>query len=398
MAEKIKEENGIALVTVILMLLALSVIGIIAVNLTNVGRKITSNTKTTKEAFYVAEAGVERARELLRTRMAGGSTLNSELNSVKGPDGVLVNSDNAAAFSATDDLPYINTTSMGTESFKVYLTNDAVDGVTSTTDTNSIVTLTSFGYGPDNSEAIIQTAIQRVPIPTLPGAITMPGPDVSFAGGDSNSSTYNGGATHPAIAVNSSAGQTSVINGIPSNRRDNYTGGGLSTPSVQNTGFSDPWGNLPQLQTLYNNLSSLADFTSPTDPGFTLGTTADPKVVVIDSNYSMTGGASGAGILLVTGDLTLSGNISYDGILLLIGKGKIIRDGGGTGLISGGIYVANIAGPDGNINTTADNTWGIPTWNTSGGGTSDIDYVFSTESSALQLLPFARTSWKQLNR
>jgi hypothetical protein len=226
----------------------------------------------------------------------------------------------------------------------------------------------------------------------------MPGPDVSFAGGDSNSSTYNGGATHPAIAVNSSAGQTSVINGIPSNRRDNYTGGGLSTPSVQNTGFSDPWGNLPQLQTLYNNLSSLADFTSPTDPGFTLGTTADPKVVVIDSNYSMTGGASGAGILLVTGDLTLSGNISYDGILLLIGKGKIIRDGGGTGLISGGIYVANIAGPDGNINTTADNTWGIPTWNTSGGGTSDIDYVFSTESSALQLLPFARTSWKQLNR
>src|SRR4030042_4132346 len=321
MAEKIKEENGIALVTVILMLLALSVIGIIAVNLTNVGRKITSNTKTTKEAFYVAEAGVERARELLRPRMAGGRTLNSELNSVKGPDGVLVNSDNAAAFSATDDLPYINTTSMGTESFKVYLTNDAVDGVTSTTDTNSIVTLTSFGYGPDNSEAIIQTAIQRVPIPPPPGAITMPGPDVSFAGGDSNSSTYNGGATHPAIAVNSSAGQTSVINGIPSNRRDNYTGGGLSTPSVQNTGFSDPWGNLPQLQTLSNNLSSLADFTSPTDPGFTLGTTADPKVVVIDSNYSMTGGASGAGILLVTGDLPLSGNISYDGILLLIGKG-----------------------------------------------------------------------------
>ena len=120
-------------------------------------------------------------------------------------------------------------------------------------------------------------------------------------------------------------------------------------------------------------------------------------MVVIDGDYTVTGGTSGAGILLVTGNLTLNGNISYDGMLLVVGKGIITRSGGGTGVISGGIFVANIAGVDGNINTTGDNTWGTPTWTTSGGGTSDIDYVYASENTAIQLLPFKRLSWKQLN-
>ena len=397
MGKKIKEQKGIALVTVILMLLAIGVLGIIAVNATNVGQWITRNNKTSKQAFYLAEAGIERAREFLRTRMAGGSTLNAELNSVTGPDGIL---------STADDLPYVNSTSLGSGSFKVYLTNDAVDGVTSTTDTNRIVTLTSFGYGPDNSQAVVQVTISDGGgIPTLPGAIAMPGPHVSFNGGSSNASTISGDATHPAVAVNSTAGQTEVVNGIPTNRRQEYTGVGYNsatnpiTPSVVNPGGNtwDFWGNLSNVQNLYNNLKDWADFSSPSDPGFTLGTHSNPKVVVIDGDYTVTGGTSGAGILLVTGNLTLNGNISYDGMLLVVGKGIITRSGGGTGVISGGIYVANIAGPDGNINTTGDNAWGTPTWATSGGGTSDIDYVYASENTALQLLPFKRLSWKQLN-
>lgn len=94
---------------------------------------------------------------------------------------------------------------------EVYLTNDSVDGIASVTETNGIVTLTSFGYGPDNSRAITQvTAVQGGGIPRLPGAITMPGPHVSYNGGTSNASTYIGDATHPAISVNSSAGRTEV--------------------------------------------------------------------------------------------------------------------------------------------------------------------------------------------
>lgn len=411
MKRKTKNQKGIALVTVILMLLAFTVLGVIALNVTTVGSLITRNTKTSKQAFYLAEAGIERAREFLRTRMAGGNTLSAELNSVKGADGVLADSSNASNFLNADDLPYLNTTSLGSGSFKVYLTNDSGlctsgggnDLVTSLTDCNDIVTLTSLSSGPDNSHAVIQVTVQRSPIPALPGAISMPGPHVSFDGGNSTSSTIAGDATHPAVAVNSIDGKNEVVAGIPSNRLGEYTGmgyvsGSPPTPSVVDPGGNswDVWGNLPKLQGLYNDLKGMADFSSPSDQGFTLGTSADPKVVVIDGDYTVINGTSGAGILLVTGNLILQGDITYDGMLLVLGKGDITRSGGGTGTISGGIFVANIAGPDENINTTADNAWGTPSWNTSGGGTSDVDYIYASNNTAIQLLPFIRKTWKQL--
>ncbi len=399
----IKTQKGIALITAILMLVVLSVIGIIAVNVTTIGAKITGNTRTSKQAFYMAEAGIEAARELLRSRIEGGSTVSAELFSVRGENGVLTDSTNVANFSGTDndDSPFINTT-MGNGRYMVYLTNDnePSGGVTSLTDTNSQVTLTSFGYGPDNSRVVIQTIVIRN-IPNLPGAITMPGPDVIFHAGNSNASEANG-YDYPAIAVNSTTSRTSAIAGIPSGRLDNYQGLGYDgtttpkTPSVVNMTFDGLWGDLSKLQTFYQNLKWMADFSSPSNPGFTLGTVSDPKVVVIDGNYTVPGGTTGAGILLVTGNLVFNGNIDYDGIILVIGKGSLTRSGAGNGNITGGVYVANIAGDDGNINTTADNKWGIPTWDTSGGGTSDIDKVLSSENNALQKLPFVKTSWKQI--
>lgn len=383
------------------MLVVLSVIGIIAVNVTTIGAKITGNTRTSKQAFYLAEAGIEQARELLRSRIASGSTISAQLLLLRGVDGILVDSTNINNFTTTDDVLFINTTTVGNGNFRVYLTNDLSDGVTSTTDTNSQVTLTSFGAGPDNSRAVVQATVLRVPIPNLPGAITMPGPNVTFRAGNSNASEANGYG-YPAIAVNSTTSRTSAIDGIPENRRDNYQGLGYDgttnpkTPSVVNMTFPDPWGNLTQLQTLYQSLKGMADFNSPSNPGFTLGTQLDPKLVVIDGDYTVPGGTTGAGILLVTGNLIFNGNIDYNGIILVIGKGSLTRTGAGNGNITGGVFVANIAGPDGNINTTADNLWGNPTWDTSGGGTSDIDKVLSSENNALQLLPFVKTSWRQL--
>jgi Tfp pilus assembly protein PilX len=397
----LKDQTGMALIIAILMLVVLSVIGIIAVNVTTIGAKITGNTRTSRQAFYIAEAGIEQARELLRSRIAGGSTVSAQLGLVKGTDGFLVDSTNVANFSSADDMPFINTANIGNGNYRVFLTNDNSDGVTSLTDTNSQVTLTSFGIGPDNSRAVIQATVLRVPIPNLPGAITMPGPNVNFHAGNSNASEVSG-YSFPAIAVNSTTSRTSAIDGIPENRRDNYQGLGYDgttnpkTPSVVNMTFPDPWGNLSQLQTLYQSLKGMADFSSPSNPGFTLGTQADPKLVVIDGDYTVPGGTLGAGILLVTGNLIFNGNIDYYGIILVVGKGSLTRAGAGNGNITGGVYVANIAGLDGNINTTADNTWGTPTWDTSGGGTSDIDKVLSSENNALQMLPFVKTSWKQV--
>jgi hypothetical protein len=66
------------------------------------------------------------------------------------------------------------------------------------------------------------------------------------------------------------------------------------------------------------------------------------------------GGISGAGVLFVTGDLDFSGRSSWQGPIFAIGKGNFIRSGGGNGDITGGILVADVAGPDGLLFTSDD--------------------------------------------
>jgi hypothetical protein len=82
----------------------------------------------------------------------------------------------------------------------------------------------------------------------------------------------------------------------------------------------------------------------------------------------------------VTGTLTLSGNCSYDGLIFALGTGRIERNGGGNGVINGGILLAAF-GP---TSTTFD---GSPAFATNGGGNSDILYNSLAASAAVNALP-----------
>lgn len=61
-----KDKKGIALVTALLILLALSVIGVIAVNTTVTDTKISGNLKGIRLAFYLADAGISHAGVLIK--------------------------------------------------------------------------------------------------------------------------------------------------------------------------------------------------------------------------------------------------------------------------------------------------------------------------------------------
>ena len=94
----------------------------------------------------------------------------------------------------------------------------------------------------------------------------------------------------------------------------------------------------------------------------------------------------GAGILVVTGQLVFQGNINYDGMIFVIGAGSMVRAGGGTNVIRGGIFVANTVGPD-SIMYTGDDVLGPPTFNTSGGGVSNIHYCSTVMEQAMTDVP-----------
>jgi hypothetical protein len=144
------------------------------------------------------------------------------------------------------------------------------------------------------------------------------------------------------------------------------------------------------LNSLVNSIQSLPDAvtvpngsSSSSVPGG-IGTAGSQKIIVADGDFSLGGGSNGFGILVVKGTLTFHGNINWTGIIMVIGDGIMIRNGGGNGTISGNVWVANTSGPDG-VPGTADDTMGASVLNTSGGGNSNIQYCSSAVSNALSL-------------
>jgi len=404
-------EKGMVLVVGLLLVAVLMILGTTAVLMSTTDIKISSNYKSGSQAFYIAEAGLERARGQLKTDLSGSDTstlvqtaLSQKLAASAGTNSVLSNSNDSANFYTggtflTDDVPYITTTSFGGGTYRVYLTNDVLNtgGVTSTTDTNQRVTLTSFGFGPNNSRAVVQQVVEKIVLPPLPGAIVLPGPNVIFDGANSNASGVSGG-TKSAISLTSTTAETAVQTNLagPPDRTSNYT---CTTPPCINNDSAtiDPtWTSVAGIEGLYNTLASMSGTITLGSPGTTttltaeqVGTTTDRKIVVVNGN-AILGPVNGAGILVVTGQLTLSGDFNYHGLVMCIGQGSLFRTGGGSGEIDGSVFVAKTRDASNNLLATL----GTSSFNTNGGGNSDIVY----DSDELKMpadASFVKKSWRQ---
>ena len=395
-----KNEKGIVLVVVMILMAVLVLLGTTAIMVTTTDMKISSNYRSGSQAFYIAEAGLEQARAKLRTDTSTDS-LSTLLAARVGANGALSDSSNIAKFYSnggfvTDDVAYIANTAFGAGSYRIYLTNDALapDTLTSTTDTNKRVTLTSFGQGPNNSFAIIQSVVKEFTLPLPPGAIVLPGPTVVYKGANSNASSVAGGS-ESAISLTSPEAETSVENYLTGiGRIDKYTcnaGSGATCISNEPTQFDPAYSTLSGINNLYNTIKSVADtvLTGPRNlTAAEIGTTEARKIVVVDGAAEVQG-ITGAGILVVTGTLTLSGSFNYNGFIMCIGQGHLVRNGGGSGEVKGGIFVANTN------DATSDTVLGTPTFDTSGGGNSNIIYDGS-QINPPGGGPFIKLSWKQI--
>lgn len=295
---------------------------------------------------------------------------------------------------------------------------------------------------------MIQYEVAKLAVPPVPAALTLLGPTPTVGMPNSNpfnvigtdgGTLQNGsacspgpGTGKPAIVTATDQGSSTetptqlasdsrntLINAILANGRGpNYTGvdnctGGMpdvqNGQNVTNSLLDTPLG----LQGIAQNVQNAATTTAQNNPQIgncagppvvancipDLGTDANPKVTVVDGDLTLSGLVRGAGILLVTGTLTYSGNFGFDGMVLAIGEGKIVANGGGNGQFNGAVIIANIAndsgcstnGPCYKTNPTQANlltdpntgqpVLGPPTLDWSGGGGNGIQY----DSCALQL-------------
>lgn len=191
---------------------------------------------------------------------------------------------------------------------------------------------------------------------------------------------FQGGAL-PAITTN---GQKSYLESqIGSDRIDNYDGG--ISDEIGNSILSDAnefFEFIEGLKAYAESIGRDFDAISTTgDDKTDLGSKNSPKITYVKGDMSMTGNASGAGILVVDGDYGTSGTPYFEGFVIVLGDTFGISGGG-----NGGLSGALIAAP---MEDSAEGGKQFASTNvaTSGGGNADYSHDPVALSAAFDLLP-----------
>jgi hypothetical protein len=249
------------------------------------------------------------------------------------------------------------------------------------------------GYGPSYAERNLQLMVSRTAFDfKAPAAVTLRGSDsgatMSFAIGDSAKYTYTGndnagGQGLPAFAVTNGSDltkATTTING------GTQVTGSSQAQQVLPSNLDD---FLKTAQGARDLVSALREYAQGEDRYFPSGTapsdfgannpTATPNglFTFVDGDAALKCPAGGAGLLVVTGTLDMKGCAEFKGLMLVLGKGEVLRNGGGNGTTLGSIVVAKF-GATGNFLA--------PFFDSNGSGTSDVKYDSKWVETALTRL------------
>jgi hypothetical protein len=231
------------------------------------------------------------------------------------------------------------------------------------------------GFGPRAAQKQMQMMLSRFAFDFSPvSAITLRSADdgslSAVAAGNSAVYTYSGfdnaaGGDLPAFGVTSTPDYVALSGqNLPGTQVKGYY-------AVQQVAVSDlpSWlQNADEARQLVIGLRTVAQnsgrYYTPATPPPDFGSPTTPKITFVDGDADLNP-ASGAGLLICTGNLTLEGSAVFDGLILVLGQGSLTRTGGGNGTTLGSILVARF-GTSGNFLA--------PTMQANGSGTSTIQY------------------------
>jgi hypothetical protein len=249
--------------------------------------------------------------------------------------------------------------------------------------------LKSYGFGPQGSEKRLELMVTKAYFEfESPAGVTLRGADdcspLSLDTGSSGTKYYSGidaagvDPQRPAFAVtpcDEDDAEAGIIKpdtvddpDIGLLGDDDTTPGTVETPSFLDTANKAR----AYLNGLQSKAQSLNRYFKPgAGSSITINdSTNSGMFTFVDGDCTLT---SGSGVLVVTGTLTMRGLTNFKGIILVLGQGVLIRDGGGNGDILGGITIAAFGRTSGNFTS--------PTFLTNGGGNSNVQY----DSSAVKM-------------
>jgi hypothetical protein len=402
-----QRERGAALVSVLLISTLLMTAGGVLLLTTSMSATAPLDATAEMQAYYAAEAGLQRTLNVMRTKDIPAGTMPAGQTKL---DFRRIALNPTLANWIPFDGPTINgapTTLVGTNAFSVSITDpDDQNALLGLRKINTILTyqptrlnIQLTGYGPKRARKILNMMVARsgagsfqAPATiTLRGSDTLPiPPPLALDTGNSNAVQYTGndaagGAGISAFAVTvpdvapallgiqrptqvigppiSVLGPTSPIPGVPPTEQPDW----LNTGDDARAFVAD----------LRSDASSQGRYFTSLPPTSDMGTAGAPKFTFVDGDVDLGAGDNGNGFLVVTGSVTMRGNTSFTGVIFVLGEGVVQRSGGGNGTISGGIVVAKFGATGG---------FGSPTFATNGGGNSTIQYDSSAVAEAMSTM------------
>jgi len=386
-------ERGAALITAVLLsMLLLAAGGTLVLTATMTG--ITARDSTAEmQAYYAAEAGIARTLDVIRgnvdsnpsgTRASFKNVVCSKtLWSATSGSYVDVASDSSTRFQVTSIVDPDNT--------------DALACTKASYKPRQLV-IQVKGVGPKDSQKNMEIVVDRYTLDyPVKAVVTIPngsGDALPFNLGGSNVTSTSGidldGGTDSlaAFAINGADYNTvnNVIDGCNADGTNcsgsgpNVTPGdpavltGTNTPSFLesvNTARQFLYGTEGMMNSAINQGRYFTTGASAIASTAGLGANnTDGVLTFVDGDLTLgPGSPTGQGTLIVTGNLTLDGNFNWNGVIMVLGEGHVYRSGGGNGNIYGAMFVAKFA----KTGATTD-AFGAPTFDTSGGGTANIQY------------------------
>lgn len=288
-------------------------------------------------------------------------------------------------------------------------TNGQISSTVSAPDPKRLI-VRSIGLGPRGSRKQLEMLLTRSNFEfEAPATLTMQGAGdcspMNFSSGSSGAKTYSGhdrdsGEIKPAVAVTPCDVQETEDgikkHGTISDPEIGVLGNGTPTAGTTTALPTTPVGTPSFLETAdaarayLNELEALAHgqnrYFKPaagTSRSVNDGTAAAPQLTFVDGDCELEGGA---GVVVCTGALNMSGNPSFDGIVLVLGEGRVNRNGGGNGDFYGAMVIASFARTWPASENGQPHPFLAPSFNTNGGGNSTMRYSSTAVSRAFAAL------------
>lgn len=387
-------DRGAALITALLLATLLLTAGGALIMITATTGTNAVDSTAEMQAYYAAEAGVAATMNVIRGNVPSN------------PAGTRATFRNIIMLQSLWNATSGNSVSVAANGSAFRITSildpDDTDGSIRTSNPNYNPTRLRFqliGVGPRAAQKKMEFVVNRFTANyAVTSTVTIPngsGSQINFNLGGSNVSSYSGldGAGNPTAAVSafgiSGSDFNTTSNVIDGCLPDGTNCGGSTavvtptTPMILDTSNTPSFlSSVDAARTFLYGSDGMMNTAISEGRYFTNGAAAisspgglgaaNPNGVFtfVDGDFTLgPGNPTGQGTLIVTGTLTLDGNFNFNGVIMVLGAGRVLRSGGGTGNIYGAMFVANFSRTG-----SSTDAFGTPTFDTSGGGNSNIQY------------------------